>query len=464
MNIKLSDVIKWTHSNCDNDSGDTETSSAQVFGFTGVSTDSRSIKLGELFIPIVGENFDGHRFIQKALKNGAAGFLSAKDTEDVPGESIRISVNDTLKAFQDIARNYLRKFHIPVVAITGSNGKTTTKDILAHLLSQKYNVLKSLKNYNNEIGVPATVMQLTPDNEVLIVELAMRGVGQIRELANIVRPDIAMITNIGEAHFELLGSIEAIAETKSEILEYLAPDGFAVLNADDKWYPWLSKKSPASVMSFGMKKDASVKLIDKKDLGLDGFDIDVMIEDREFSFHLPLLGIHNIYNSLSAIAVAHCLRLSPRQIAEGMNTLTPSDKRMEVKQSGGGWTVLNDSYNAGPTSTASALDIMRRLPCTGRRIAVLGDMLELGEISRDSHREIGVKVNEYGIDYLLVKGALSAEIATGAISSGMNPDRVIEFENNDLIYEKLKSIVKKGDIILIKGSRLMKMEEVADRL
>ncbi|MCD4784730.1 MAG: UDP-N-acetylmuramoyl-tripeptide--D-alanyl-D-alanine ligase [Candidatus Eremiobacteraeota bacterium] len=456
MNIKLSDIIKWTGGSCDNDSAD--------FEFTGVSTDSRSIKPGELFIPLVGENFNGHKFIQKVLENGAAGFLYAENAEDIPGEGIRISVNDTLRAFQDIACNYLRQFHIPVVAITGSNGKTTTKDILAHLLSQKYKVLKSLKNYNNEIGVPTTVMQLTPDIEVLIVELAMRGVGQIRELARIVSPDIALITNIGEAHFELLGSIEAIAQTKSEILEYLAPHGFAVLNADDNWYSWLSGKSGAQVVSFGMKNDAGIQLIDKKDLGLGGFDLDVKIENREFSFHLPLLGVHNIYNSLSAIAIAHCLRLSPQQISEGMKTLIPSDKRMEVRQSAGGWTVLNDSYNASPASTQGALDIMKRLPCTGRRIAVLGDMLELGEIAQDSHREVGVKVNEYGIDYLLVEGELGAQIATGARMSGMNSDRVIELENNERIYEKLKSIVKKGDIILVKGSRLMKMEEIAEKL
>jgi len=464
MNINLFDVIKWTKGDCDIESGDDKTRSAQVIEFTGISTDSRTIKSGELFIPLMGENFDGHKFIQKAIEKGATGYLSSSDNIDIPGESIRINVKDTLKAFQDIAHNYLKKFHIPVVAITGSNGKTTTKDILAHLLSQKYKTLKSMKNYNNEIGVPKTVMQLTCDTEVLIVELAMRGAGQIRELASIVRPDIALITNIGEAHFELLGSVEAIARAKSEIFEYLTSDGFAVLNADDKWYRWLSGRSPATVISYGMENEATVKLIEKKDLGLKGFDIKVRIENRKFSFHLPLLGIHNIYNSLSAIAVAHCLRLSSRQIAQGLESLTPSDKRMEVIQSQGGWTILNDSYNASPTSTGYALDIMRKLPCTGRKIAVLGDMLELGEIARKSHRETGAKVKEYGIDYLLVKGELGAEIANGAKMSGMNAGRVVKFENNKQIYEKLKSIVRKGDIILIKGSRLMKMEEIAEKL
>lgn len=449
--ISISEIIRWTGGTPAGDNLEAE--------LTGVSTDSRTVTPGELFVPLAGENFDGHNYVRTALERGAKAFLTHRE----PPEDCRdkgILVRDTQAAFQDIARNYLKKFKIPVVAITGSNDKTSTKDMTAHILSQKYRVVKTEKNFNNEIGVPKTVLQVDSSTEVLVVELAMRGPGQIREIARIVSPDISVITNIGESHFELLGSLEAIAKAKAEILEYLNPQGYAVLNADDNRYPWLVERAPARIVSFGLENRADVLLLKKEDRGLKGFDLIISLDGQIVSLHLPLLGIHNIYNTLAAVAIARCLRLSIPEIVNGVSTLTPPDKRMEILKAPGGWTALNDSYNASPTSMAKALEILKSLPISGRRIAALGDMLELGGIAVESHREIGKLAHRNGINYLFVKGGLGREIAVGALEDGMPGNRVIECRDTGNMIDRIGKVISPGDVILVKGSRLMKMEEV----
>ena len=454
--VTINEIIDW--------SGGIPTGETLNTEITGISTDTRTIKPGELFIPLVGENFDGHNFINKALDMGAAFFIYSTDLPTELTAKGGIRVKDTQRAYQDIARGYLRKNRIPVVAITGSNGKTTTKDYTSHILSQKYRVVKTRKNFNNEIGVPKTVLELDSSIEILVVEMAMRGVGQIRELARIVEPDIAVITNVGESHFELLGSYEAIARTKSEILEFIQPGGNAVLNSDDKWYWYMTEKSPEKIKSFGIKRTADVKLLESTNRGLDGYDLKIDVEGETCEFHLPLLGEHNIYNALTSITIARCMNLTTEEIAKGISTLTPSEKRLDLKKSGGGWIIINDSYNASPTSTESALNILGSLPKTGRKIAALGDMLELGAIEVEAHRNIGKTVFNIGLDLLLVKGKLGAHIASGAKDAGMDSGKVMICENSEEIINKLKSMVKEGDTILVKGSRLMKMEEIAEKL
>lgn len=431
---------------------------------TGISTDSRTIMPGELFIPIKGDNFDGHVFIKDVLRRGASGFLTSQPPHPDIADMGGILVPCTMKAYQDIARNYLKQFRIPVTAVTGSNGKTTVKDMISQLLEGRYKTVKTEKNFNNEIGVPKTVFNVDSSTEALVVELAMRGLGQIRQLAEIVKPDIALITNIGEAHYELLGSIEAIAEAKSEILEHLNPSGFAILNADDPWFFKFAEKSPARVVSFGAKHNADVLLLKSDDLGLKGYNLILSVDKKIHSFYLPLLGTHNIYNALAAVAAARCLRLSLKEIEERMRNLKPSDKRMEAVQTQSGWTVLNDSYNASPASTIKALDILGNLPCTGRRIAVLGDMLELGVIARQSHRNIGEYAYGKRINALIVKGDLGAEIAEGALISGMDKKNVLLINDNKDISQYLKKFLHKGDVVLIKGSRRMAMEEIVEEI
>ncbi len=454
--ITIEEIIRWINGVADSD--------IAVTDITGISTDTRSIKPGELFIPLMGENFDGHNYVEKALGMGAAAFLTHREIPlELKGRG-GIRVKDTQRAYQDIARGYLKKYRIPVVAITGSNGKTTTKDYVAHVLSQKFNVVKTEKNFNNEVGVPRTVLQLNASVDVLVIELAMRGRGQIRDLARIVEPDISVITNVGESHFELLGSYEAIAMAKSEILEFIRPAGFSVLNADDRWYWYMVEKTSSIIKSFGIKRKADVKLLEKKSLGIDGFELKVDIGGIVTPIHLPLPGEHNIYNTLASVTVGRCLGMSVGEICRGIATLAPTDKRFELKKASGGWVVINDSYNASPTSMGNAIKIVGELSASGRKIAVLGDMLELGAIEEDAHRGIGEMVHKAGIDLLFVKGKLGAEIAVGAGKAGMQSDKIYICKDSGEIIGRLKTLVREDDIILVKGSRLMKMEEVAENL
>ncbi len=451
--VNLEDIIRWSKGSPD-DGKNTK------IDITGISTDTRTIKPGSLFIPLWGENHDAHQFISQAVSRGAAAFLYSAPFEPPPSDAIGIKVKDTREAHHRIARFYLEGFNIPVIAITGSNGKTTTKDMTGHILSMRYRVLSSRKNYNNEVGVPMTVLELDDSHEVLVAEMAMRGEGQIAQLAGILNPDVAVITNIGESHFELLGSYEAIARAKCEVMDHLNPAGFAVLNADDRWFAHCSSRSPARVTTFGIKKPSHIRLINYQDMGLEGFRLQVAIEGRLHSFSLPLLGIHNIYNALCSIATALCLRLTIEEIRRGLASLTPSEKRMEVLPSSGGWTVLNDSYNASPSSTARALEILAGLPRTGRKIAVLSDMLELGDIAVESHQKTGGLVHALPIDMLMTWGSLGNEIHRGAVDGGMAPATARHFEKKTQLIDCLIKEAKAGDIILVKGSRGMKMEEV----
>lgn len=454
--ITIEEIISWTGGIPDGD--------ISVSEITGISTDTRSIKPGELFVPLVGENFDGHNYLEKALGMGASAFLSHREIPlELKGRG-GIRVQDTQRAYQDIARGYLKKYRIPVVAITGSNGKTTTKDYVAHVLSRKFNVVKTEKNFNNEVGVPRTVLQLNSSVDVLVIEMAMRGKGQIRDLARIVEPDISVITNVGESHFELLGSYEAIARAKSEILEFIKPCGYCVLNADDRWYWYMVEKTSSTIKSFAINKKADVSLLEKKSLGIDGFELKVDIGGIVAPIHLPLPGEHNIYNALASITVGRCLGMSPDDISEGIATLQPTDKRFELKKASGGWVVINDSYNASPTSMGNAIKIVGELSAKGRKIAVLGDMLELGSIEADAHRGIGEMVYESGINLLFVKGKLGNEIAFGAGKAGMKDENIYICKDSSEIIGRLKTLVREDDIILVKGSRLMKMEEVAENL
>ncbi|MCE1245952.1 MAG: UDP-N-acetylmuramoyl-tripeptide--D-alanyl-D-alanine ligase [Firmicutes bacterium] len=454
--IQMNEVLSWT--------GGTWTGMEKSAGLTGISTDSRTVAPGELFIPLSGENFDGHNYIDTAINKGATGFLSSKPITNGHRDKGGIIVGDTLSAYQEIARGYLKKFRIPVIAVTGSNGKTTTKDLVTRILSEKFKIVKTEKNYNNEVGVPKTVLSIDSSTEALVVELAMRGMGQIRELSRIVEPDIAVITNVGESHIELLGSRDAIASTKGEILEYLNPNGFAILNADDDYYQYMSEKSPAQVISFGIRNKADIMLIKKEDRGLDGYNLIVAIESSIHSFNLPLMGEHNIYNALAGIAVATCLRMSGKEIFNGLESVKPTEKRMEINKTPGGWVVLNDSYNASPQSMGKALEVLRDLPCSGRKIAVLADMLELGDIAPAAHNEIGRKAVECGVNMLFTKGELGSCIAQGAKTAELNGELVHHLADSGAIIEKLRGMVEPGDIILVKGSRRMKMEEIAEAL
>ncbi|MFP4498593.1 MAG: UDP-N-acetylmuramoyl-tripeptide--D-alanyl-D-alanine ligase [Vulcanimicrobiota bacterium] len=431
---------------------------------TGICSDSRSIAPGEIFLPLVGEKFDGHDYIDNAIDNGATAYITAGPVSEENPDIPAIKVDNTLKAYHNIAKIYRKTLKGNVIAITGSNGKTTTKEMIAQLLSKKFNIVANEKNFNNEIGVPRTVMNINANTEILITELGMRGRRQIRELSEIVEPDVAVITNIGEAHFELLGSYQAIAEAKVEIFDGMNPLGTAILNADDRWYSYCSQHGPSSQVTFGIKNPADIQLLEKTSQGFDGYKLKVKIGNKHHKIKLKLLGEHNIYNALAAVAVAHVMGMSGNVIAQELGQVEPPDKRMEIIETRKGYHIINDTYNASPSSSRQALDILRELPSAGKKIAVLGDMLELGEIEKKSHQLVGVHLFEKGIKTLYTLGNLGREIAGGAIIAGMDQKDIHVFENRDELIAELKQEVKENDVVLIKGSRRMKMEEIAESL
>jgi UDP-N-acetylmuramoyl-tripeptide--D-alanyl-D-alanine ligase len=422
--------------------------------FTGVSTDTRRVKQGDLFIPLLGENFDGHDFIHQAIENGAAGIVFSHENLVVPGHITAIVVTDTLLALQDLARFHRQRFAIPVVAITGSNGKTTTKDMAAAVLSKQFHVLKTEANYNNEIGLPLTLLQLTHEHEVAVVEMGMRGKGQIRQLANIALPTIAIITNVGETHLELLGSIENIAAAKAELLEVIPEDGLVILNGDDVYVREMAKKIKSPTLLFGLEQGD----IKAEDIHMNIHSVDFVCRSalNTFSVEIPTTGKHNIYNALAAIAVGMELGMNVNCISSGLNDFNASPMRLHIEKISD-YLVINDAYNASPMSMAAAIDTMVEV-AVGRKVAVLGDMLELGPIAVAAHEDMGEKLARCNIDIVITVGELAANIASRASACGIT--QVVACSNHEQAKAELQKVLQSGDTILIKGSRGMKMETI----
>jgi UDP-N-acetylmuramoyl-tripeptide--D-alanyl-D-alanine ligase len=430
----------------------------------GISTDTRTIMPGDLYIPLKGENFDGHAFIVDALSRGALLSLSSRQERIEAGEGI-IPVEDTLQAYHKIARAYRKKFSLPVIAITGSNGKTTTKDLMAAVLAEKYRTMKTSENFNNEIGVPRTLLDIDRNLEMLVVEMAMRGRGQIRQLAEIALPDVGVITNVGEAHYELLRSYEAIADAKGELLECLPQGGTAILNGDDRWFSRLKGTCKCAVRSFGQAEGSSTRLLSYRSMGIDGFSIDVEIKGKgNFTFQIPFMGFHNICNSLAALSVGFLFDVEPEAMQEALHKVQRTGKRMEKVLTDDGVIIINDTYNASPSSVEQALRTLLILPDVGKRIAVLGDMRELGEIAEASHRAIGEMVGRSSVDYLLTLGEMGRGIADAAKKSGMAAERCLWYEDRHVAVARLNEIAEPGDVVLVKASRLMKLEEIVEGL
>ncbi len=446
--------------------------------FKGISTDSRTIKKGSLFIPLIGKNYDGHNFIQEAFKRGAVGTLTSKS--QIPNskfqtnyklqitnykkDKVIIKVKDTLNALHNIASSHRKKFKIPIIGVTGSSGKTTTKEMVASVLSQEFKTLKTDENYNNEIGVPLTLLKLDKTYKAGVFEMAMQKLGEIDELARIVLPNIAVITNIGEAHMEHLKSKDNIAKVKSEILNYLKREDFAILPADDKYFGWLKRKAkPAKVISFGIKNVADIRATNVRTGNL-RIKFSVPSIGR---ITLPIPGIHNVHNALAAIAVAKIFKLKNSSIIRGLKKFKPSSKRMEITVRSDGIRIINDTYNANPSSIKAALEVLANQgPVVNltppRKIAVLGDMLELGHIAISAHKEIGKYVAKSGIEILITVGKLSKYISKEALKHGLRD--VLHYSSKINVIKNLRKFLRPNDVVLFKGSRGMKMEEIVDSI
>jgi len=425
--------------------------------FSGVSTDSRNIRKGELFIPIIGDRFDGHKFIAAAVKNGASASLASRKIR-LPVNITLISVKDTLKALHQIARSYKERFKIPLIGVTGSSGKTTTKDMLASILSMSGKTLKTEENYNNEIGVPKTLLTLKNTYKYAVIEMAMQGIGEIEELAWMTRPRIAVITNIGSAHMEHLKSAGNILKAKSEILKFQKKKDIAILPADDKYFNYLKKKAKGKVVSFGIDSPADVKA---KAVRFQGDGSSFIIETKSFNVrvNIPLPGKHNIYDALAAAASAYALGMAPSKIKKGLEKFKLSSKRLNIVYSGN-IRIIDDTYNANPDSMAASLSILENYP--PRRIAVLGDMFELGSIAQKSHENIGKLAANLNIEELITVGKLSEYTAKSASMNGLI--NVRKTRSNNEAFRILKKIIRPNDTVLVKASRGMRMEEIVERL
>ena len=427
---------------------------------TGVSTDTRTLEEGDLFVALTGESSDGHKFLHEALAKGASGVVVSRKVE---ARRLAIRVEDTLTALGDLAAYYRSKFKPLVVGVTGSVGKTTTKEMIAAVAAAKGPVLKNAGNFNNEIGLPLTLLQLSPRHKTAVVEMAMRGPGQIEYLAKIARPSIGVITNIHMSHIEILGTMDAIADAKSELLGYLPADGVAVLNADDAYFQFLSSRANSRIVSFGESPSADVQAVSA---GIDAkgcCTFEVKTPNGTFDVRIPVPGEHNIKDALAAIAVGEELGIPHDAIREALAGFKPPEKRSNVVPTRGGFVVIDDTYNASPASVQSALKTLAMMEGE-RKIAVLGDMLELGEHAPAAHLEVGRTASEAGIDMLVVVGQMAKLIARGAIDAGMPIASVSEYDDSWRAAKELPEKVRERDVVLVKGSRAMKMERVVEGL
>ncbi|HUV05203.1 MAG TPA: UDP-N-acetylmuramoyl-tripeptide--D-alanyl-D-alanine ligase [Armatimonadota bacterium] len=427
----------------------------------GVSTDTRTVKPGDLFFALKGARADGHRYVGAAAEAGAAGVVISDESAAPSHRSVAVvKVDDPLWALGDLARYYRNKFDVRIVGVTGSVGKTTTKEMLASILARKWKVLKNAANFNNEIGVPLTLFRLDRSYDVAVLEMAMRGLGEIRRLASIAGPSVGIITNIGIAHIERLGSQGAIANAKAELLEELPPDGLAVINAEDGYFEVMRRRFSGRVVSFGSCKGADVVGARIKCSSLGRYSFALLVEGGAVSVKMPVLGHHNVYNALAAAAAAVGMGVDLGTIRDGLESFSPPAMRMELVKSKAGYIILNDAYNASPASMLSALKTLDALTGRKRKIAVLGDMLELGSYAPKAHRDIGGSLACSDVQMLVTVGPLGKMIGDGARGAGFPEDRIQSCADSSEAAQKLAGQLAKGDAVLVKGSRAMKMEEI----
>ena len=418
-----------------------------------VSIDSREIFENTLFVALKGEKSDGHDYILKAFEKGAVAAISEKK---ITSSNAVVLVENSSKALGDIAKFYKRKFNIKTVAVTGSVGKTTTKDMLSAVMNMQYNTLKTEGNFNNELGLPLTILRLKKTHEAAVLEMGMSEFGEIDYLANIAKPDVAIITNIGMSHIENLGSQEGIYKAKTEICNYFNKDSLLIVNADDRYLKKALEFKGFSVVGYGIENDCQYKARDIENLGLYGTKFSVDIYEREYRIHIKTPGVHNVYNALAAIACGVHYNIGPNKIIEGIENFSLTKMRMSVEKAGT-LTLINDCYNSSPDSVNAALRVLSTQ--NTRKVAILGDILEMGEFAKDAHYKIGEVVSENKVDVLLTAGENAKFIAQGA-----KIEEIYSFDTTDELVLNVSKFIKDNDTILIKASRGMHFEKVVDKI
>ncbi len=421
-----------------------------------ITTDSRKADSGVLFVPLKGERSDGHEFIASDHEKATAA-ISERAVRDC-GKPVKKEA-DKRRALGDIARYYKMKYPVASASITGSVGKTTTKDLVYAVVAEKFRTHKTPNNFNNDIGVPLTVFGIEKEHEAAIIEMGMNHFGEISYLADIARPDCAVITNIRMSHIENLGSQEGIFRAKMEIAELFTEKNTLFVNGDDKYLKTIVDK-PYKVVRFGMSEENDIYAKDIKNNGLMGMDFTAVYPEGEFGCTISQPGEHNIYNALAAVAVGLYMGISEAEIANGLKNCVYTASRLEIAEYNG-IEVINDCYNSSPDSVRAALKVLN-YTIKQRKVAVLGDILEMGEYAKDAHFDLGKTVCEMGVDLLITAGENAKHIADGAKKSGM--ENVISFASTDELVKNIKTIVKSGDCVLVKASHGMEFYKATDKI
>lgn len=438
---------------------------------TSVAVDSRDVSPGAVFVALPGEHVDGHEFLGRALESGARVLVVTRSPESlgVLLENARgagvavVRVADALLAVQELATWHRSRLRCPVVGITGSTGKTTTKDFLNAALATKFDVISTAGNRNNELGVPLTVLEAGATCEVLVIEMGMRGTGQIARLCEIARPTVGLVTNVGVTHVEVVGSEDAIVAAKGELVAAIPASGVVYLNGDDARSQRLVPLAVAPVVRYGLEGSSDVRA-DNIELDAESrASFDIATRSGEVvRVSLPIPGRHNVYNALAAAAVASGLGVDPSSLAEGLAATSVSGMRMEVFQTASGVTVINDAYNANPTSMRAAIETLASMEVSGKRVAVLGDMAELGSLTELAHFGIGEFVAASAIDALVTVGPRAENIALGARAEGLSSSAIWPCKTVDEALDVLDRILVSGDAVLVKASRVMGLEAAVE--
>jgi UDP-N-acetylmuramoyl-tripeptide--D-alanyl-D-alanine ligase len=458
--FSLEDVLKAT-------SG-TLISGAPENIFYGISTDSRQVFRGNLFIALKGEKFDGHDFIRKAIEQGAAGIL-VQDEEKINQALVDkaiaiIKVADTLLALGDLAHEWRKRFSIPVIGLTGSSGKTTTKEMLAAIIGRRKNILKTEGNLNNLIGLPQTIFRLTREHELVILEMGTNTRGEIKKLTQIAMPDIGLITNVGPAHLAGFGSMDVVRDEKSDLFINMSPSGIAIINLDDEAVTTAAERWDGRRITFSMSPNADVTVKDIERNGIKGVRFNLVVGGSTQKVEMKIAGLHHVHNAMAAAAAAYAVGIDTKTIAEGLMAFRPFSGRMEMIRLHNGAFLLDDSYNANPSSVREALMTLKDLKVHHNGYVFLGDMLELGAGAGEMHRKIGMLIATIGVNALFLQGDFSEITAAGAAEGGLSPKNIFFLSDKEKGIDYLREHLKKGDWILVKGSHGMKMERIAAQI